>query len=102
MIVVYLNIKPLKLTNMETTNHTEKFLFQTWVNCRQDAIKLYKGSDGKIYGKRFGLPYEYITDAFAMQLAWFHINRTDGFPCQDGRVSISQEAQDLQCKLMLN
>lgn len=88
-------------------NHT--YLFTTWVNCRQDDARLYKGSDGKIYCKRYGLPIEEITIDWAMHLTWMHINRTSGWPCHipeggtwiDRTVSISKEAQDARCKMAL-
>lgn len=92
---------------MKTIIKTNTFLFTTWVNCRQDDARLYMGSDGKIYCKRYGLPVEEITVDWAMSLAWFHINRTgSGWPKKMGEngiptVSISKEAQDLQCKMLL-
>ena len=94
---------------MQTINKTHTFLFTTWVNIPNDDIRIYKGSDGKLYGKRFGLPLDEMKVEWAMYLTWMHINRTSGWPCEvpeggtwiDRRVSISQEAQDFQCKMLL-
>lgn len=92
---------------MDTVNKTQTFLFKTWINCRQDDATLYQGSDGKIYCKRYGLPIDEIKTDWAISLAWFHINRTgNGWPKCMGengipKVSISQEAQDLRCRSLL-
>lgn len=85
---------------------TKTFLFRT---NEIDSHDLYKGSDGNIYVKRYGLPLYAIEEKSAMTIAWFHINRTSGWPCHipeggtwiDRTVSISKESQDLQCKMAL-
>lgn len=84
----------------------KQFLFRT---NETDSSDMYKGADEKFYEKRYGLPLIEVTEEWAMYVAWMHINRTSGWPCHipDGgtwinrTVSISKEAQDLQCKMIL-
>jgi len=90
-------------------NPTQHYLFTTWVNVKADDCKVYKGSDGKLYCRRYGLGVQEITEDWAMSLAWNHINNTVGWPCHipeggtwiNRTVSISKEEQDKQCKRLL-
>lgn len=83
------------------------YLFTTWNNLRADTIQLYLGIDGKIYGKRYGLPLSEYTEDWAMYLAWNHINRTTGWPVvwdpkeNINKVTASQEQMDAECKRIL-
>ena len=93
-----------------SANKTQLFLFATWVNTYTDTISIYKGSDGLFYGKSYGLPVKAIEADFAMHLAWNYINGLGGWNFEfytnpDGtkgkRIRESEEAQELQCKILL-
>lgn len=93
------------MTTISETKNKGIYLFTTWVNHPNNTIALYN-----VNGQIVEISYrnqcaEVCQPKWAMSLAWFHINRTTGWPCTgigiDRKVSISQEAQDLQCKMML-
>jgi len=57
-------------------NKTETFIVETWINCKANVVRIYKGSDGKNYYKSFGIPLTEIDSDFVTQLIWLEENRT--------------------------
>lgn len=60
-------------------NKTETFVTETWINCKGNVVRIYKGSDGNYYYKYIGrgMPEMRPMDAdFATSLVWLENNRT--------------------------
>ncbi len=58
-----------------TINKSETFVIETWVNCKANVIRIYKGSNDLFYYKGFGVPLTEIDSDFVTQLIWLENNR---------------------------
>ena len=57
-------------------NKSETFVVETWINCKANVVRIYKGSDGNYYYKGFGIPLTGIDADFVSSLIWLENNRT--------------------------
>lgn len=57
------------------TNKTHTFIIETWINCKANVVRIYKGSDAKFYYKAIGVPLTEIEESFVNDLIWLENNR---------------------------
>lgn len=56
-------------------NKTHTFVIETWINCKKNIVRIYKGSDGKFYYRGYGIPLTEIEESLVNSLVWLEDNR---------------------------